>query len=363
MKIISRYLLSNLFRPWGYILFGFSLIIILVDLFENFVPFMELGTPFRLIFFYYAVLNPLYWPFILPISLLLALLYAFWQLGKNSEIVAMRACGLSLIQLTRPYFIVGLLSSLFLLFINESFNPLVGPWARQFKDMQGKRDATVYRPPLAYRNVVGGRIWRAGQFDPRPSSSYELREISLIQQRPDGTDEYRVTASRGLWINDQWWFENVEMRHFTAQGAPDGPLARIPSMEMAMVSEKPADFLAVIKQSEERSSAEILNYLDKHPDISADARARLMSDFHYRLASPWLCLLVVFVGVPFGMHTGRRGMGLGILLALLIFFSYYVLMLLCLAWGKESIIPPVMAGWTPLLVFLVFGLVQLHRVR
>ena len=88
-----------------------------------------------------------------------------------------------------------------------------------------------------------------------------------------------------------------------------------------------------------------------------------MVDYHYRLAAPWLCLLVILVGVPFGMSTGRRGMGLGILYALLSFFGYYILMGLGLAYGKQRLLSPVLAGWLPDIVFLALGLFLLRRIR
>ncbi|NLG34850.1 MAG: hypothetical protein GX548_05805 [Lentisphaerae bacterium] len=47
MKLVSRYLLGHLFRPWLYVIAGFSLVAILVDLFDNFVDFMEAATPIR----------------------------------------------------------------------------------------------------------------------------------------------------------------------------------------------------------------------------------------------------------------------------------------------------------------------------
>ena len=45
MKLVSRYLLRHLGRPWVYVMAGFSLVAILVDLFGNFVDFMDAGTP------------------------------------------------------------------------------------------------------------------------------------------------------------------------------------------------------------------------------------------------------------------------------------------------------------------------------
>jgi len=365
MKLVPRYLLSHLFRPWGYILVGFSLIAVLVDLFENFVDFMTVGTSIQSVLLYYAVLIPTYLPFMLPISLLLALLYALWQLGKNSELVAMRASGLSLTQLITPYLLTGLVTSFLLLGINELFNPWATHWTRQFSQMQhkGKSAQAYLAVNLAYKNVPGRRIWRINTFDPRPSVSYEMRGINLTQQRPDGSDEFRMDVARARWLEGHWWFEDVETRYYNKNNDPTGPTEASPSREMTMLAETPQDFINEIKDSSERSAAEILRFIKTHQGISDKTRNRLMVDFHYRLAAPWLCFIVVLIGVPFGMHSGRRGMGMGILLALLVFFAYYILMGLGLAYGKREILSPVLAGWLPDILFFVLGLVLLRRIR
>lgn len=365
MKLVTRYLLRHLSRPWIYVLVGFALIAILVDLFDNFVSFMEAGTPLHQVLLYYAILLPTYLPYMLPISLLLGLLYALWQLGKNAELTAMRACGLSLTQLITPYLLTGLVSSLVLLAVNEEFNPWATHWTRQFKSRQGSQSAaqTYLEPNLTYKNTPGLRDWRINSFDTRSSASFEMRGINLTQQRPDGTIEFKMVAVRGRWIDTHWWFENVETSYFDANNEPTGPAESSPSLEMTMLSETPKDFMNEMMDSSERSAADILQFIATHPGISPQERNRKMVDFHYRLAAPWLCFIVVLVGVPFGAHTGRRGMGMGILFALLAFFAYYVLMGLCLAYGKNQILSPVVAGWLPDLIFLVLGLFLLRRIR
>lgn len=364
MKIVTRYLLGHLRRPWFYIMAGFALIAILVDLFGNFVEFMEAGTPPARILLYYAILLPTYLPYLLPASLLLALLYALWQLGKNSELTAMRASGLSHAQLVSPYLLVGLAAAIALLGINEFFNPWAMYWTRQFKTQQGAaQTAASYLVPVAYKNSVGRRIWQIDWFDPRPAASYEMRGINLIQQRPDGSDEFRMEATRGRWLDGHWWFEHVDTRYYNTNSDPTGPAESAPSLEMTMLSETPRDFVNEIKDSTERSALDILRFIQTHPGISAETRNRLLVDFHYRLAAPWLCLIVILLGVPFGIHAGRRGMGLGILFSLLAFFGYYILMGLGLAYGKRQILAPALAGWLPDLVFLFLGLLMIRRVR
>ena len=366
MKLVTRYLLGHMRRPWIYVMVGFSLVAVLVDLFDNFSSFMDAGTPIRHVLLYYAVLLPTYLPYLLPISMLLALLYGLWQLGKNSEIVAMRACGFSLTQLIMPYLLTGVLASLALLAVNELFNPWATHWTRQFKSAQNassKGAPARFSENLAYKNVVGRRLWRVDSFDPRPAASHQMRGIKLTQQRPDGSDEYVLTANRARWLDGHWWFEDVETLYYNARGDRVGPVESSPSREMVELSETPRDFINEIKDSSERSAADILQFISTHKGISAEARNRMLVDFHYRLAAPWLCIIVVLVGVPFGMHTGRRGMGIGILLALLVFFGYYVLMGFGLAFGKQGLAPPLLAGWLPGALFFFLGVSLLRRSR
>ncbi len=366
MKLVTRYLLSQLRRPWLYVIAGFSLVAILVDLFENFVDFMEAGTSLGDILIYYAVLLPTYLPYLLPVSLLLALLYALWEMGKSSEIIAMRACGFSLTQLIRPYLFIGITAALVLLVVNETFNPWATHWARQFKTMQSSPHSyrTHLAENLAYKYVVGRRIWSIDLFNPSPAANYDMRRVRLTQQRPDGSNEFRMDVERARWVDGHWWFENVETRYFDPNNNPIvGSAVSNATMEMTMLSETPRDFINEIKDSNERSALDILNFIETHKGISTEARNRLMVDFHYRLASPWLCILVILLGIPFGMHTGRRGMGMGILLALLTFFGYYVMMGFGLAYGKRGDLTPFVAGWLPILFFFALSVVLLWRSR
>ena len=365
MKIISRHLLSNLLRPWTYILLGFSSIIVLIDLIDNFSSFVEEQTPFARIAGYYAALVSTYLPYLLPISLLLALLYALWRLSKFSELVAMRASGLSLFQLASPYLALGLACALFLALLNDLFNPWAARWTRCFRETQSKGADVANIVPVAFKSAAGRRVWNMESFDIRPSSDYEMRALSLIQHRPDDSIEFRMDVRRARWLNEHWWFEHIELQYFGPDNEPDGPKEIIPAMNMTMLSEKPRDFLNETKDpnNNEWSVADIHAFIEDHPDMSDAKRRSLLVDAHMRLASPWLCLIVMLIGIPFGMQTGRRGMGAGIFAALLVFFAYYVLMGLGMAWGKKLWIPPWLAGWLPCLAFSLLSLPLLRRAR
>ncbi|MBP1589843.1 MAG: LptF/LptG family permease [Kiritimatiellae bacterium] len=367
MKLYQRYLLAQVRRPWAYILVGFCAIVVLIDLFDNFSDFMDGSLPLHQIALYYSILIPTYLPYMLPVSILLALLYALWNLGKSSEITAMRACGLSLSQIISPFLWMGLVCSMALLTINECFNPWAMHWTRQFReerhDGQTVGDHVVWN--IAYMNEPAHRRWQAASFNPRASASYELRDLSITQQRPDDTVEFRLEATRGAWVDGHWWFENVNTRYFDRNNRPLGRVEPAAQLDLTSLSETPRDFIDETKDPEtERSMADIRRFLATH-NISRQTRNRFLVDYWYRLASPWLCLVVVLLGVPFGTSTSRRGMGMGILFALLSFFGYYVLMSFCLHWGKmpPQALPPFVAAWLPNLLFSTLGVTLLYRIR
>jgi lipopolysaccharide export LptBFGC system permease protein LptF len=107
--------------------------------------------------------------------------------------------------------------------------------------------------------------------------------------------------------------------------------------------------------------AVIVSYLRLHPYPSQ--AAALYTKLEGRLATPWTCLVVVLIAMPFGAASGRRNVYVGVASSILICFAYFVLQQVCLAAGAGGKMPPWLAGWLPNLAFGVTGLWMTARVR
>src|SRR5215831_13719039 len=121
MRLLDRYLLRELLVPFGYCLAGFLIFFIAADVFGHMAGFQTQKLRGADVAEYYfaglpAMLAKYY---LLPISLLLALLYALTNHSRHHEITAIRAAGVSLFRLCMPYFAVGILASLALFALNE----------------------------------------------------------------------------------------------------------------------------------------------------------------------------------------------------------------------------------------------------
>lgn len=347
--------------PLFYCLAAFLMIFIIFDLFSHLSDFIEAGTAFPQIIRFYVFLIPSIIVYVVPISLLLAVLYSLSQLTRNNEIVAVRACGVSLYRLLVPYIVVGFFASVGVWIINESIAPWSAYWTEQFVRGEKHRDdvSIFVAHNLAYRNPIERRNWFIGEFDTR---TYNMRHIEVTQLREDGADKLKYTARDGQWLDGRWWFSHVQIQEFDERGNP-----RLPKMdmrrEMIELTETPRDFINVTKDPEFLSSRELIEFLRVHRHLSSDTIARIEVDLQYRLAMPWTCFIVTLLGLPIGSHTGRRGAMLGIALALTLFFSYYVFINFGLALGKNQTLPPWLAAWFPNMLFLGIGLVELYRMR
>ena len=360
MKILTKYLLKSLLFPLFYCLLGFTLLFVINDLFDNFSDFLEGGSQPLEILYYYSLILPPVAILILPACLLLSMLYSLSRLTRHSEITAMRAGGVSIYRIVLPFIGVGIVASLFAGFINEVVAPNAAFRAEQFLEYQkqGRTEDIYYASNIALKS--GDHVWMVQKFDTRDHSMYN---VELLQQRDDGSDLMKIQAEKALWLDGRWWFMDITIQHYNERGDLAGAPEMVLQKEMRDLTENPQTFMSEIKDPEYLSSSEMLEYLNSKKGLSDNTRARLKVDFHSRLAAPMVCLIVTLIGIPVGAHTGRQGAFSGIMMALALFFGFYILQLVCQGVGKEQWIPAWLGGWLPVMIFGATTPFMIHRMR
>jgi lipopolysaccharide export system permease protein len=377
VKILDRYILTTFLVPWLYCLMAFMFMYVVYDLFDHMEDFVEASVPIGQIALFYARLLPSVMTIILPVSLLLAVLYALYQLTKNNEIIAMRASGVGLYRLLTPFLLIGVLFSLLLTFNEET----LAPWSAKHTDFflreikearRGGGDAAYEYKNFAFYHSPKRRSWRAKLYDVR---SRRLEHVEITQERPDGTAAFLVTATRADWMDDSWVLSGVVIEYYDEEGLVrprfDAEGNRLPSREehnwkelpAADYDETPEMFVNERLDPKHQSSGQILDFLRAHPAISEKTRAGYLTNFHMKRAMPWACLVVVMLGIPFGNQTARKGAMTGITLCLGMFFSYYIMITLFKVLGTGLYTAPMLAAWMPNLVFFSVAAIMMWRLR
>jgi lipopolysaccharide export system permease protein len=362
VKIIDRYLLRQFLVPLAYCFAAFTMVYVIFDLFNNLTDFIQGQTPLLSVLRFYLMMVPASLTYIMPVSLLLAVLWSLSGLTKNNELTAMRACGVSMGRLMAPLAAVGLVAALMVTAVNETVGSYAAYWTRQFVRAQLREDKMgvyVYGP-LAYHNQTSRRTWMIHRYN---TLTHEMQNVEVIQHDARGMDAYKILAPRATRIDGRWWFEDLKHQVYDEFGHPRGAPRSEALREMAEMTELPEDFANEVKEPEFLSAAELIKFIRTHPQMSRDAVQRFMVDFHSRLALPWGCLIAVLFGIPFGNMTGRKGALRGVLLCVLMFFSSWVLVSIGLWAGKKGFLAPWIAGWGPILVYLGIGTRMAARIR
>jgi lipopolysaccharide export system permease protein len=254
----------------------------------------------------------------------------------------------------------GVIGTLLVGVINEVVAPNAAYRAEQFLayHQTGRAEKVYFARHVALKNDQN--IWYIKRIDTRDSSMYN---VELVEQREDGSDALKIQAKKALWLDGQWWFMDLTVQNYNENGDLKGAPKMELQREMRDLHETPETFMTEIKDPAFLSSREMLHYLESKKGISSATRARLKVDLHSRIAAPLICLIVTIIGVPVGAHTGRRGAFAGIMMAMSLFFGFYILQLVCQGLGKEGLIPAWLGGWLPTLLFGAASPFMIHRLR
>jgi lipopolysaccharide export system permease protein len=372
MRLLDRYLLRELLVPLCYCLGGFMLLWVASDMITELSGLQEKKLHAGDIAQYYLVKMPEFLVLVLPIALLLALLYSLTNHARHNEITAIRAAGVSLWRLAVPYFGVGLLASLIVFVLNEYWVPDSADRAEQIRN---SRTASAAEPAIQNKvvnqgisNTRDGRDWVIGVYDLRTG---EMTRPVVVSRLADGS-HLELRASRAVRVKGTWTFYDVlEYKRPVQPDALPILLVKTNVLVKPEFTETPDQIRSEIQLSSGSSLlrarkadipiAVIISYLRLHPYPSQ--AAALYTKLAGRLATPWTCLVVVLIAMPFGAASGRRNVYVGVASSILICFAYFVLQQVCLAAGAGGKMPPWLAGWLPNLAFGVTGLWMTARVR
>jgi lipopolysaccharide export system permease protein len=375
MRLLARYLLRECLLALTICFSAFLMLWIASDLITRLDDLQEAKLRGPEVIAYYFFRIPEFLPIALPVALLLALLYALTNHARHNEITAMRAAGISLWRLSLPYFSIAITAGLALFVLNEYVAPVANEKAEaiEHRHVPVQRDRAarqIVRNELL-RNSREGRSWYLPIYNRQTG---EIISPTLHWQLRDGSIRY-LRAERAIYSNDVWtFFEVHEWRKAAGSNTVQVPLPFQEELKLPELTETPAMINSEISISSQYGNegktrradipiAVIFNYLHLHPHPEPRLKAWLQTKLQGRIATPVTCLVVVFIAVPFAARSGRRNVFVGVAASIVIFFAFYILQQVGLAFAETGRVPAWIGAWLPNLLFGGTGLWMMLKVR
>ncbi len=305
------------------------------------------------LWYYVSLRVPLLIQRFLPFAALLGTLIAFTGLNQHSEVIAMKAAGLSAHQVLAPLII----ASLGLAAVAFAFNEGVAVNSARMVNAWSDND---FRPIRSTSGVLSDVWVKAGDdlvhadIASGRGRGLQLQGVTIYDRR-GGALRRVVDAERAVQANGGWRLENVRTYETATNVVRRQPQA------MALAGVTPDRFTLAKVNPDERSFTALrmdIADLETAGRPSEEARAGLW----HKISGPLSIVLMPLLAAVAAFGLARSGQVLlraaaGMALG----FAYFVVDNLSLALGNVGAYPAWLAAWAPFVLFLLIGEAVLVR--
>jgi lipopolysaccharide export system permease protein len=353
MKILDRYLISDLIGPFLLGIAGFILIMT-VDLLFTFVDMIiNKGVPtwavIRLIFYKLPAIMVLTF----PVSFLFATTFSLGQLAKDSELSAMRTSGISFLRISIPILAMAIVVSGMAFFTNEAMVPL----ANRISDNIIKQ--IIYKQPLT-------EVKEQTFFKDNFNRFFYIRKVSLktssiedvmIYELNKGYFPRVIIAKYGKIGGGSWELTEGTIHTYDDSGRMNYE-SSFSSMKI-LVDESAMNF-SQQKTTDEMNSKDLKELIATLNKGGVDTAA-LSTDFMMKISIPVTTFVFALLAIPLSIPAQRAGKAWGFVISIVIMFTFYVFASVFRSMGRGGMVMPFFAAWFPPILVSLLGTALLYR--
>jgi LPS export ABC transporter permease LptG len=314
-----------------------------------------------------TVLTYLWWAspqftyYLVPLAVLMGALVTIGALTKNTELVVMKACGISLYRAAAPLLILAAIGSVILMGLEEGILASSNRRADAINNTIRGRFPTTTDLNRRWVTANNGNVYQYLYFE---SGRNRLNGLSIYEFGKDPStlarrkyfssatfEGDREAKGQVMWQGGKGWERAFQPKarfvSFASQSIPmEGP--------GYFASERlDANYMSFRQLSDHVTSLEAGGF-NVVPYIVA---------LHRKIAFPFVTLIMALIAVPFAVTTGKRGamygIGAGIVLAIL----YWTAISVFGAIGAGGLMSPALAAWAPNIIFGCAAMYLLLTVR
>ena len=362
MKIIDRYILRELVVPFLLGLAVFTSILLIVRILKLVEMVVNRGVPIGQILRIFSYILPAFLEVTVPMALLLAILVAFGRLSSDSEIIALRAAGISLYRLLIP--VAGFAVVVTILTLGLSM--YARPWGNSrlrtgLYEIIRTRAAAGIKPKVFNDEFTGLVIY----VDDLQPATDELEGV-LISDTREPSMHNTVYAETGHLVSNEGHhtltlrLENGGIYSATNQGH-GYEQTRFATYDLTL------DLDTTLAQLRNRSPDASEMTL---PELRAIIAAKAAQDdpafverveVQRKFSIPFACLVFAALGVPLGIQPSRSVHSRGFSMSLVLIFVYYLLLTFGQNLGERGALPPPVGVWLPNVVLSVVAVYLLTK--
>ncbi len=314
-------------------------------------------------------------PFALPLGVLVGILIGLSRMSADSEIIAMRASGVSSAAVVRPVllfsFLAFVLTALASLWLTPLSLHLESKVARNFAAAQltGNIETRIFDEDFPDTVLYVGDVKTDGKqiiwdqvfiADTTPPDELEHQgknrgegpRIIIAEQAMPHAD-----AANNRIILDTRNFRSLERNK-------EGKVITTASpTQLETLQAQNKEDLQLNKTVQEMDTGPLYKRVYRRHDLSKQDYVAAAIELHQRFALPLACILLALVGIPLGVSSRKGGKSTAFVLTVVVAFLYYLGFTTLIGLARKGSLPVPVAVWTPDAVFTIAGIYLLTRLE
>lgn len=361
-SIANRYILLEMFAPFGINVLVFTFLFLMAKMIDisNWIVNYSLGLMSVLTLIFYTL--PSFLMFIVPMSVMLAVLMTFLRLSSDNEIVALKSCGLSIYGLLPPVFIFCLVGFCITIFMTLYAVPRSKTVLRDMALKLAASNLDIGLKERTFNDAFKDVMLYVNRIDLKKK---KLIDVFIEDKRQPDIVSTVVAPEGRLFSEPEKFFFHLILSdgtiHQTNLKERSAHAIQFDSYQLSLDLKK--EFASVEKRQkgrQEMSLSELRTFINSSAQKDEhyyDAQIIL----HRRFSFPFACLVLGLIAFPLGIQSKSTKRSFGLILCLFFFLFYYLLLTAGYAFGEKGIYPPVIGMWLPNFVMAATGLYFLFQ--
>jgi len=284
---------------------------------------------------------------LIPISLLLAIVLALGRLYHDSEMAAIRACGIGPVQLYRPVFTLAMSIAVLLAGLSWELAPRAFARAQELRTAALRDTQFRLLEPGKFQTLVRDTVFYAESVQ----TDGMLHHVFLQRQVGDGVevilaDRARHETREGGNLHLLFLYDGEQHQGVPGQAA----LRRIRFAELTIPVRTTAE-TGTPTRPEARPTL----------DLFASSDPKDQAELQWRLGLPLMVLVLALVAVPLAQLRPRQGRYARVGAAILLYFLYSNLIAAGITWIEKGKLSPDLGLWWVHALCVALGLFLLYR--
>jgi lipopolysaccharide export system permease protein len=325
--------------------------------FLNFVLELNIGPADFIRLFSY--LFPNIFLYSIPMAAMMGVTIGFARLSSDSEILALKANGISMYQILPPVIIVAALIALLTSFISIKLIPRSAVAMQQLSYELLKEKISKGIKEHVFTEALGDVVVYVNKID---KITGEWTDVWVSDMR--GVDNPIVTMASSGTMNSS--LENMMVSIVLRNGSlhkPGNDNAQIVQFDQYQIN-IPLHLPETKATRQKRTALTMAELLvEAHrSDEDIKNKRKDMIEFHKRLVLPVGCLMISLLGLPLGLQARPGKKAIGIQAGLAIFVLYYIFFTFGKTLAENGTLPVWLAMWSPNILFFALAIFWITRV-